>query len=97
MKLVFIVYNSAIEEEVMELLGDQGIESYTKWQEVVGVGRLAGPHLGTHIWPAKNSVIAVVVDDKIARVLMDEVRRLRAGKLAREGIKAFLLPVEDIT
>jgi len=96
MKLVFIIHNIAITDEVMEVLEKLGLKNYTRWQEVTGVGTQSGPHLNTHVWPAKNSALAVVTEDEKANELMNEIRRLRKIE-AKEGLKSFLLPVDDVT
>jgi len=81
MTFVFIVYNIAIHEEIMEILDKLDLKSYTRWEEVTGV---------------ENSALAVVAGNDEARLLMEEIRQLRktAGK---EGVKAFCWRVEDIT
>ncbi len=96
MKVIFIAYNVAIDEEVMEMLEQNGIESYTKWEKVLGKGAASGPHLGTHIWPASNSALFVATDDQKANKLLASVKKLRA-KMRKEGIKAFVLPLDEVT
>ena len=96
MKLVLIAYNEAVDEEVMRILQEVSVESYTKWTKVLGKGERSGPHLMTHVWPKANNVLAAVADDETAAKLLDGVRELR-GRLAREGIKAFSWQVEDAT
>jgi len=96
MKLVLIAYNEAVDDEVTEVLQDCGAENYTKWTKVLGRGTASGPHLGSHVWPKYNNVLAVVVPEETAAALIEEIRKLRAT-LGQEGVKAFLLPVEDVT
>jgi len=96
MRFVFITYNVALHEEVMGALATLGLKSYTRWGEVTGVGQQSGPHLNTHIWPAKNSALAVVAEDDKANLLIDEIRRMR-NTLGKGGMKAFCWRVEDIT
>ena len=96
MKLVFIVYNVAIHEEIMEILEKLDLKSYTRWEEVTGVGRQSGPHLNTHVWPAKNAALVVVAKDNEAQLLMEEIRQLRKTA-AREGVKAFCWRVDNAT
>ncbi len=96
MKLVLIAYNEALDEEVGELLDENAVEGFTKWTKAYGKGRSSGPHLGTHVWPKANNVLAVVTDDETAGKLLDGVRQLRT-RLAKEGVKAFLLNVEDLS
>ncbi len=97
MKLIFIVYNISIEEEVQALLKDEGVKSFTKWPRLVGVGELAGARLDNGVWPGANSAIVAVVPDAQAVSLMAAARSLRAGEGRHEGIEAFQLNVEDTT
>lgn len=97
MKMVIIAYNEAVDEEVLEALAAccQMVE-FTKWTKVLGQGQHSEPHLMTHIWPKANNVLMTCVDDARARKIMERVRALRKT-MAAQGIKAFLLPVEDVT
>ena len=96
MKMVLITYNEAVDGEVAEALQRCGADAYTKWTGVQGQGEESGPHLGSHVWPKRNNVLATIVPEDTARALMDQIRELRKT-LGREGVKAFLLPVEDVT
>ena len=96
MKFVFITYNIAINDEVMEVLEKLALKSYTRWEQVTGVGQQSGPHMDTHVWPAKNLALAIVAEDEKARLLMEGIRRLRKT-MAKEGLKAFCWQVEDMT
>jgi len=96
MKMIFIMYNIAINDEVMQILKDVGIEGYTRWERATGRGKTSGPHLGNHIWPVVNSVLAVAAEDNKKARLIERIKELRK-KLGKEGIKAFVLPLEEIT
>lgn len=96
MKLLMLAYNEALDDVVMEVLSDAGVDTYTKWTKVLGKGEGSGPHLGTHVWPKHNNVLAICVETEVAEVLMEEIRTLRR-EFHHEGIKAFLLPVEQMT
>lgn len=96
MKLVLIACNEAIDEEVMEMLERAGAHSYTKWTRVLGRGTASGPHLGSHVWPKRNNVLAVACDGETVAAILDGVRGLRA-RLGKEGLKAFVVPLEDVT
>lgn len=97
MKMVLIAYSEALHEEVLEALARCcSVVHYTVWTKVAGRGGHSEPHLMTHVWPKGNNVLMTCVDDSVARALMDHVRELRRS-LGHEGIKAFLLPVEDVT
>jgi hypothetical protein len=94
--MVLIACNEAIDEEVMEMLGQAGAENYTKWTRVLGRGNTSGPHLGSHVWPKQNNVVALAVEDETADKISAGVEDLRS-RLGQEGIKAFVLPLESLT
>ncbi|MCK9431799.1 MAG: hypothetical protein PHQ84_04230 [Candidatus Omnitrophica bacterium] len=95
-KMVFIVYNEAVELEAMEALSSCGASNYTKITGVFGKGDSSGAHLGNDIWPGMNNSIYVACEEKQAKEILDYVRKLRK-KIGAEGIKAFLMPLEDMT
>lgn len=96
MKMIVIAYNEAIDMEVMEALEECRLKNFTKVPGVYGRGTTSGTHLGTDIWPGRNNLLYVAApEDDVAR-LMTCVRGLRR-RYGREGVKAFVLPVEDVT
>jgi len=94
--MVLVAYNEAIDDEILELLNAASVDGYTKWTKVLGRGAASGPHLLTHVWPKANNVVAVCAEDEQAQNILQGVRDLRET-VGREGVKAFLLPVEAIT
>jgi nitrogen regulatory protein PII len=96
MKMVMISYNEAVEEEVSEALEKLGVTGYTKWINVLGRGRTGGEHLGSHVWPEKNCVVFLAVDERKKKDIIEEVKALRKT-VGHEGIKAFVMPLEEIT
>jgi len=95
-KMVMIVYNEAVDTEVMEVLENCGLKNYTKVAGVYGRGATSGTHLGNDIWPGRNNILYVACEEKPSQQILSCVRELRK-KLGHEGIKAFLLPVEEVT
>jgi len=69
---------------------------YTKWVNVLGMGRTSGEHLDTHIWPGKNCVLFLAVYERKKEEIIKRVRALRKV-LGREGTKAFVMPLEEVT
>ena len=75
MKSVFISYNQAFHEEIIDILNKTGLRGYTSWEQVQGKGSHTGdPHLGDHAWPTLNSAMLCIVEDN---VLNDFLRRLK--------------------
>ncbi len=96
MKMIMLTYNEAIDLEVMETLEDCGLKNYTKLLGAHGKGTTSGTHLGTDIWPGRNNVLYVAAPEANAAQMMKCVRKLRE-RYGKEGIKAFILPVEEMT
>ena len=95
MKAIFIAYNQAYNQEIVELLENLGQRGYTVWTEVGGRGTVDGePHLGSHAWPAQNHAVLTAVEDSLAPKIMDALREKDASNNAL-GLRAYLLPVED--
>ncbi|MFH1189783.1 MAG: PG0541 family transporter-associated protein [Candidatus Omnitrophota bacterium] len=94
-KMIMIAYNEAIDDEVMEMLDLCGLKSYTKLTKIYGKGNTSGTHLGNDIWPGLNNVLYIVCKDNDAKRLIEEIRAARTT-LGKEGVKAFVMPVEEI-
>jgi len=96
MKMVMISYNEAVDEEMTEALEKLGVDGYTKWINVLGRGTTGGEHLGSHVWPGKNCVLFLAVDEEKKQEIIEEVKALRKTA-GHEGIKAFVIPLEETT
>lgn len=96
MKMILITYNQALDEEVMSAMKESGLDNYTKWTGVLGKGSASGPHLATHVWPKANNVVAVATPDGVVELLLERIKKLRA-ELRHEGVKAFVLPIQNLT
>jgi len=96
MKLILICYSAPLHQDVLDALARVNAASYTLWPKTLGVGRGSSPHLDSPVWPGYNCALAVVVDAATKDPLMQEVRALRQ-RHREEGIKAFVLPVEEAT
>ena len=95
MKLVIIAYNEALNSALEDILEDAGAEGFTKWTKTYGKGRSSGPHLGTHVWPKANNVLAVAVEEDTAEKLLKGIRELKKDAAA-QGVKAFVLPCDAV-
>ena len=95
MKAIFVAYNQAYNQEIVELLEGLGQRGYTVWQEIGGRGSVDGePHLGNHAWPTQNHALMSVVEDALASKIMQELRKTDTANKAL-GLRAYVLPVED--
>ena len=95
-KLTMIIYNEAIETEVMEVLKNCNLENFTKICAVFGKGSSSGAHFGNDIWPGRNNILFIASDEERCRKLIFCIKELRK-KLKKEGIKAFIWNLEEVT
>ena len=95
MKAIFVAYNQAYNEEIVELFEELGQRGYTVWQDVGGRGSVDGePHLGSHAWPTQNHAILTMVEDSLVPQAMDALRAKDAA-YSDLGLRAYVLPVEE--
>ena len=94
MKMLVIVYSDAVDEVMINAFKKSGIHGYTKWKETLGEGTETEPKLGTHCWPGKNNVLAVVVEDKAVLKISETIKKLKSEH-PQGGIKTFILQVEE--
>jgi hypothetical protein len=92
MKMILMVYYVGLHGELMELLDELGVCTYTRWREVEGRISCGEPRDGSQIWPGTNSALLVTagdgeVDSFLAR--LDAFNRGREG----EGVDAYVLDV----
>ncbi len=94
MKMVMLVYNEAVDNEIMEILESCLVKNYTKIPGVFGRGTSSGTHLGTDIWPGRNNILYVACEEAAGKKIITAIKQLRKS-LGAEGIKAFLMPIEE--
>lgn len=95
MKTVFISYDQAHQENVLEALNDSNVRGYTFFEGVGGRGSKTGePHLGTHAWPSMNSAILTVVEDTQVEPLLKRLHQLDVDNPLL-GLRAFVWAVEQ--
>ena len=94
MKAVFISYNQAYSDEIIEVLESVRQRGYTRWTDIQGRGGFNGiPHLGDHAWPEQNHAVQSFVPNEKVPAILDA---LRAKDEASPdlGIRAFVWNIE---
>lgn len=94
--MVMITYNEAIDMEVMEIMAKCAVKNYTKITSAFGKGDSSGTHLGDDIWPGRNNILYVACEEKQASQILASIKELRK-RLGKEGVKAFLWQLEELT
>ncbi|MBR5175532.1 MAG: hypothetical protein IKW89_06335 [Bacteroidales bacterium] len=96
MKAIFIAYNQAYGEEIVELLDDLGQRGFTQWVDIQGRGGEQGdPHYGNHAWPTENYAILTFVQDDKAPRLMEALKK-KDEKYPDLGLRAFKWTIDGM-
>lgn len=94
MKAIFIAYDQAHYEKIVDLLTRSNCRGFTSFGTVQGRGTDKGePHYGSHAWPSLAGAILTIVEDKLVDTLLDKLHRLDMEKPLL-GLRAFTWDVE---
>ena len=93
MKAVFITFDQAHYERILDVLDRLSCRGFTAWQQVNGRGSTTGdPHYGSHAWPGLGSALITMVDDDRVASLLDRLRAINADR-PKLGLRAFVWPL----
>lgn len=94
MKAIFISYDQAHHEAVVDLLTRSNCRGFTAFGTVQGRGSSTGePHYGTHAWPSLASAMMTIVEDDRVDPLLERLHALDEAKPLL-GLRAFTWSVE---
>jgi len=94
MKSVFIAFNQAYYEIILNIMDHNNIRGFTYWEDVQGRGSKTGePHYGSHAWPTSNSAIMAVMDESKVDNFLDLLRKLDK-QTEKLGLRAFVWNIE---
>ncbi|MBQ6966076.1 MAG: hypothetical protein IJP82_10410 [Bacteroidaceae bacterium] len=95
MKTVFIAYDQAHQENVIEALNDTTVRGYTFFEQAGGRGtKMGDPHLGSHAWPSMNSAIITIIEDSKVAPLLQRLKKLDNDN-PMLGLRAFVWGCEQ--
>lgn len=94
MKAIFITFNQAYYEMIIQAMDRQNIRGFTYWNEVQGRGSKTGePHYGNHAWPTMNSaIITMVPEEKVDHFL--SILHEMDQETEAQGLRAFVWNIE---
>lgn len=94
MKAIFIAYDQAHHEAIIEILDRHACRGFTGFGIVQGRGSVKGePHYGSHAWPSLAQSILTVVSDESAPKVLADLHALDLTK-PRLGLRAFQWEIE---
>ena len=93
MQAIFIAYDLAHHEKVIEVLNSASCRGYTSFGTVQGRGTKTGePHLGTHAWPSLASAMLTMVEDDRVETVLKGLKEIDDNK-PKLGLRAFVWPI----
>jgi len=95
MKGIFIAFDQAHRETVIEALGSSMQRGFSLFPQVQGRGSKDGePHYGSHAWPGENSAVFTVCEDDRVPIILERLKKLDKER-PMLGLRAFVVPVEQ--
>jgi hypothetical protein len=100
MKIVLIIFRESLEEDLLVLLKEHGVNGYTKIEGVSGAGEtgIAGESLFS---PGANTMILSALNDDHCRCVVTELKTFQTKLVGQQhGAKiplhVFVLPCEQL-
>lgn len=94
MKAIFIAFDQAYYERIIEMLHKSGCRGFTAFRDVVGRGSEKGdPHYGTHAWPSLVQGIITMVDDNRVDNILEKLHEMDLAT-PKLGLRAFVWTIE---
>ena len=95
MKAIFIAYDQAHHEKILDVLSSHNCRGFTAFGSVQGRGSVNGePHYGTHAWPSMAGAILTMVENHRADAVMQALHQLDETR-PKLGLRAFLWSVDQ--
>lgn len=90
MKAIFISFDQAHYDNVLEILEKNSCRGFTSFGETQGRGTHTGvPHYGSHAWPSLGGAILSIVDDSKLDSVLEKLKALDESK-PKLGLRAFV-------
>lgn len=90
MKAIFIAFDQAHREAIIDLLEKSSCKGFTSFGETQGRGSKTGePHYGSHAWPSLGGAILTIVEDAKMDDVLNKLKALDESK-PRLGLRAFV-------
>jgi nitrogen regulatory protein PII len=95
MKAVFITFDQAHYDRIIDALNRLNCRGFTAWQQVSGRGSDQGePHYGSHAWPSLASALITIVPDNRVEPLLNKLREFNDER-PKLGLRAFVWTIDQ--
>lgn len=94
MKSIFIAFDQAHYERIIDVLERNNCRGFTAWDQVTGRGSRTGePHYGSHAWPSLAGAIITMVDDNRVDTVLARLKEIDDER-PKLGLRAFVWNIE---
>jgi hypothetical protein len=94
MKMLMIICPEQRRGEIRDLIRRHEVHAFSELKDITGEGE-TGVRMGTRIWPGTSSLIFTVVPDGKNEELLMALKKCSTELYPGEGLRAFVLPVEE--
>ena len=94
MKMIMIICPDARREDIRALIEQHDVHAFSELKDVTGEG-VTGKRMGTRIWPGKSTLLFTVLPDDKKDKLLAALKTCTKELYPGEGLRAFVLPVEE--
>ena len=95
MKSVFIAFDQAHKDAVMNVLDHLNCRGFSFIEQLQGRGSRTGePHYGSHAWASMNSGIITIVENKTVEPLLKALKEVDESA-EMLGLRAFVWNIEQ--
>lgn len=95
MKAIFIAFDQAHYEKVIEILEHNSCRGFTAWEQVLGRGSVSGePHYGSHAWPSLASAIIAFAEDRKVPGVIEALNAVNEDR-PKLGLRVFVWDAES--
>ncbi|MDE6041092.1 MAG: hypothetical protein K2F99_05890 [Muribaculaceae bacterium] len=96
MKAIFIAYDQAHRDRIVEMLDRLNCRGFTAWEQVTGRGSVDGePHYGSHAWPSLAGAIVTMVEDHRVQPVLEKLRQFNDER-PKLGLRAVVWHIENV-
>ncbi len=93
-KMIQLIFDSGLDQQILQILKNLNIQGYTKIANVKGAGT-SGFKFGNSVGPGENNMIITVIEEKQVARLKSQITVFKKNLMEKQGLKLFILPVEE--
>ncbi len=94
MKMIMVICPDARRDDIRALIEKHDVHTFSELKDVTGEGA-TGKRMGTRVWPGKSTLIFTVLPDDKKDELLAALKTCTRDLYPGEGLRAFVLPVEE--